>query len=297
MVTIEIGFMYLTFVFCLKFAECKLLDHSIVVLEHFATIRINTGKTVHFTSCSVWSDEEFLFLDSDSSSLIFYNFKQDTMSMCELPPTPFSMAVMDEEIIAVSFPKKEEIRILRISNNKIVSIEIEKMDGKCYTLAKRDNDTVLVSIDNVGIYSYNIKSKVKKGLGIDIPYFVPPSDEVYFNAGRLVHTCRAEGSLYCYDIGGNSIWTMTNILKHPTTVTSDSHGNVFATDFVSSSLYHISSDGRSYSVLLTRKINKRLLHPTAIYFCEKRKWLLIVNRDNGYAFCYQSRTVDHKQLK
>ena len=75
------------------------------------------------------------------------------------------------------------------------------------------------------------------------------------------------------------------MLKQPTALTCDLRGNVYVTDYLSSKLLVISSDGKSHKILLTK--SDKLLHPTFVYFCETRNNLLIANRDNGYVGCYQ----------
>lgn len=248
-------------------------------------MKLQTEYNPHFTSCAVWSNDEFVFVERNNSSLIFYNFKTDMQRFIRLQAMPFSMAVMEDNKIVMSFPEKQELRISIVEKETIKDIESTKMPGKCFTLSRKDPETVLVTIEGDGIYCYNLKNKKVSKVLIKIPNFVPHSDELFCKAGRLVHTCRANSSLYCYDADGNKLWILSDVLKHPTAITSDEFGNVFATDFVSSHLYLVTPDGKDYKILLSK--NDGLFHPTFLYFCDELKRLLVVNRDNCFAFWFQ----------
>ncbi|XP_076114118.1 uncharacterized protein LOC143082359 [Mytilus galloprovincialis] len=263
-------------------------------LDLIRSFNLQKGKNAFFTSCAVWSDDHYILIDSNNTLLLMYNHRTGDVQSVNLRNEPFSMAIIDNNNVAISFPERQEIDIysFRTSNTFKLS-EVIKVDGKCYTLTKKDDETLLVYIDGKGIHSFNMSNKEFISLDIQIPNFVPNSDEICALNNRLYHTSRSSSSVFCYDIDGsimNMLWKFDTDLKKPTALTCDTFGNVYVTDYTSHHLYFISAEGLSHKTLLSRK--DKLWHPTFVYYCMKRNCLLIVNRDNGYAACYN---VKNKQ--
>ncbi|XP_052090354.1 uncharacterized protein LOC127727012 [Mytilus californianus] len=257
-------------------------DVELVLMKNLA---VQKRKDAFFTSCAVWSDNHYIFIDSNNMCLIVSNHKTGDTEEIELRNKPFSMAIIDSNNVAISFPEKQEIAILNLSAiGKHGPTKFKKVNGKCYTLTKYDDNTLLVYIQGKGIHSYDMSKDEFKSLNIQIPSFVPHSDEICAQNNRLFHTNRSSGSVFCYEINGSMLWKFERDLKRPTALTSDTFGNVYVTDYTSHHLYFISADGQSHKTLLSRK--DKLWLPTFVYFCVKRNCLLIVNRDNGYAASY-----------
>lgn len=263
-------------------------DFELAFIRSFV---VQKGKDAFFTSCAVWSDDHYILIDRNNTLLITYNHRTGDVQSVNLRNEPFSMAIIDNNNVAISFPERQEIDIYSVStSNKFAFREFIKVDGKCFTLTKKEDETLLVYIEEKGIHSFNMSKKEFKSLDIKIPSFIPHSDEICANKNRLYHTSRSTSSVFCYAMNGSMLWNFEGVLKRPTALTCDKFGNVYATDYTSHHLYFISADGLSHKTLLSRE--DKLWHPTFVYYCMKRKCLLIVNRDNGYAACY---SVNYKQ--
>ncbi|XP_071182111.1 uncharacterized protein [Mytilus edulis] len=260
-------------------------------LDFIRSFYVQKGKDAFFTSCAVWSDDHYILIDRNNTLLITYNHRTCDVQSVNLRNEPFSMAIIDNNNVAISFPERQEIDIYSLSpSNEFAFREFIKVDGKCFTLTKKDDKTLLIYIEEKGIHSFNMSKKESKSLDIKIPSFVPHSDEICANNNRLYHTSRSTSSVFCYDMNGSMLWNFEGVLKRPTALTCDKFGNVYVTDYTSHHLHFISADGLSHKTLLSRE--DKLWHPTFVYYCMKRKCLLIVNRDNGYAACY---SVNYKQ--
>lgn len=221
-----------------------------------------------------------------------YNHKTGDTQSEDLRNDPFSMTIIDNNNVAISFPERQEIAIYHVSqSNNFKFREFIKVDGKCYTLTKKDDETLFVYIDGKGIHSFNMSTKEFKLLDIKIPSFVPHSDEICARNNRLYHTSRSSGSVYCYNLNGSMLWNFKRDLKRPTALTCDKFGNVYVTDHTSHQLFFISADGQSNKALLNKA--DKLWLPTFVYFCMQRNCLLVVNRDNGYAASY---SIKYKQM-
>ncbi|XP_063429046.1 uncharacterized protein LOC134711942 isoform X2 [Mytilus trossulus] len=259
---------------------------SVFELALIKSLAVQKRQNAFFTSCAVWSDNHYIFIDSNNMCLIMCNHQTGATEEIELRNTPFSMAIIDSNNVAISFPEKQEIAILNLSTiSKHGPTKFKKVNGKCYTLTKYDDNTLFVYIQGTGIYSYNMSKDEFISLDIKIPSFVPHSDEICARNNRLFHTSRSSGSVFCYEINGSILmWKFESDLKRPTALTCDTFGNVYVTDYTSHQLYFISADGQSHKSLLSKK--DKLWLPTFVYFCEKRNCILIVNRDNGHAASY-----------
>ncbi|XP_052066121.1 uncharacterized protein LOC127705810 isoform X2 [Mytilus californianus] len=258
---------------------------SEVELVFIRSFVVQKGKDAFFTSCAVWSDNHYILIDRNNALLLMYNHNTGDIQSEDLRNEPFSMAIIENNNVAISFPERQEIAIYSLStSNKFKFKEVIKVDGKCFTLTKKDDETLLVYIDGKGIHSFNMSKKEFKSLDIQIPSFVPHSDEICARNNRLYHTSRSSSSVFCYDMNGSKLWNFKGVLKRPTALTCDKFGNVYVTDYTSHHLYFISADGQSCKTLLGRK--DQLWYPTFVYYCMKRNCLLIVNRDNGDAASY-----------
>ncbi|VDI75318.1 Hypothetical predicted protein [Mytilus galloprovincialis] len=264
---------------------------SKVELVLIKSLVVQKRKDAFFTSCAVWSDNHYIFIDSNNMCLIVSNHQTGDTEEIELRNKPFSMAIIDSKNVAISFPEKQEIAILNLSTiSKNGPTKFKKVNGKCYTLTKYDDNTLLVYIQGKGIHSYNMSKDEFISLDIKIPSFVPHSDEICARNNRLFHTSRSSGSVFCYEINGSMLWKFERDLKRPTALTCDTYGNVYVTDYTSHQLYFISSDGQFHTSLLSRK--DKLWLPTFIFFCVERNCLLIVNRDNGHAASYNIKYAE-----
>ena len=192
---------------------------------------------------------------------------------------PFDMAIIDTELIAVSYGRGKSVEIMKLKN--YVFTRKMKFSDSCYGISYKDGKLYTV-VYNEGIVMKDLTGKTLNTIKCDVRYV----DYVITTKDRIYYTNYNRNTVYCCKMTGDIIWVFTDASVHgPSGLSVDNNLNVFIVGLRSNNLTVIQHDGTKSKQLLNE--SNGLNRPRVVYFEKNNKVLFVGNIENGYACLYQ----------
>lgn len=268
------------------------LSHQFSVILR-QTILIEQSQSKGYLVDCLIIDDQLVFTDIFNNRLLIYNtdgsFKRHIQRSCK----PKRLSRMKDHSVAVSYVERY-IDIICLNTGKVESTIRTTVDtfGMAY-----QNGRYYVGIDQKRI-------NVLDTAGIVIKSFRCPSGKIqYIASDRDSLYFPSHMAIYCYDLYGMVKWQFEyeqirgslGDMRRLCGITADGNGNVFVTYTESNKVLFVSTDGKDYKELLTRKDG--LERPTGVSFDKSNKCLLVCNERHGRTFLYDIKDLTKGSLK
>lgn len=188
--------------------------------------------------------------------------------------TPFDIAVIGNEKIAMSFPLSKRIEIINTTNFESVREILFKK--KCYGIAY-DNGNLFVIVKSEGIFVMDLCG----GLRFSLPIKGEGLLNIHVKNDRIY--CSDEKTVQYYDMEGSSMWTFKDSnLRSPRSISSNQNF-IFIAGYKSNNIVSASINGKTVKVICDK--HNGISDPTSVYFATHH--LLMCNGKNSEAFLYK----------
>ncbi|VDI70801.1 uncharacterized protein [Mytilus edulis] len=192
--------------------------------------------------------------------------------------TPFDLAIIDGDRIAVTYTKK--IMEIRNINNKMVHMKVT-FEWGCYGIPYQ-NGNIYTLLVIEGIVVMDMSGKRLRT--IDGKFAALGIYHITTTNNRIYCTNHAKNSVYCCSMTSEDIWTFTGqSLVNARGISADGDENVFVVGTSSNNLMMIQHDGKVSKTLLTE--SDGLKNTVPVHYNRDKKLLLLCNA-NGDAFLY-----------
>ncbi|XP_063417726.1 uncharacterized protein LOC134700302 [Mytilus trossulus] len=224
---------------------------------------------------TVLPDGKIILADSGRSKLFIVdnNGRLDKFISCRTAGTgPFNVTVIKDHEVAIS--TSSGIQIIDINLGTV--LESIKTDGDCGGVA-HNNGTLICCVKSKGIQCIQILNKTISTLVEYHDNIDQVGISVFGNKVYLTSYCYP--AVNCYTLEGKHLWEFEDfVLVKPTGIAVDNNSNVYIASFCYHSIIVLSSDGKKFKNILTRKDG--LYQPRALHFDETNSTLLVANKEN-----------------
>ncbi|XP_063418752.1 uncharacterized protein LOC134701534 [Mytilus trossulus] len=161
-----------------------------------------------------------------------------------IPGGAFSVTQINQNTIGVTYPLKQDIKIINIENetvNKVITLE-----KKCWGLSSSDNSLV-VGLSDDEIRIIDLEGNTLKSIQVESQTYL--ENLVYCN-DRVIYSDYYGEAVNCVDQSGKQIWQYTQDLSSSIGLCTTTYGNIIVADQDSHIIIVISKDGKESKVLL-----------------------------------------------
>lgn len=192
----------------------------------------------------------------------------------------YDISVVNENTLAVSGCHFGKPKIFVVDFNTDTIVNTLVTDNTYYSLTSSEN--VILGIDYNGIYSTDVKSN-RTNLIMSETFQVGESSITLFM--EKIFVSNRNGYVVCCDMSGNVEWKFKeeSLLKKPTGIAVDNHGNVFVADKESETVVVISPCGLHCRKVLDK--TDGLANPRSLYFNKKLNCLVVCNSRENVFVC------------
>ncbi|XP_071171922.1 transcription intermediary factor 1-alpha-like [Mytilus edulis] len=230
--------------------------------------------------CWILPNSHLLIADYIGDKVIM-EYSDDGRHIRDIPvsDTPYDLAIIDIDRMAVSYGGKYYMEILNI-NNKMVLAKVS-FRFSCWGISY-PNGHIYILVTNEGIVEMDMSGKRLRTIGGKyaegvIFHITTTNDRIYCTDFR-------KDVVYCCSMTGEDIWTFTDqSLVNSRGISADGYQNVFVVGLSSNNLMMIQHDGKDSKMLLS--ISDGLDQPVSVHYNRDKKLLLVCNA-KGDAFLY-----------
>ncbi|VDI29081.1 Hypothetical predicted protein [Mytilus galloprovincialis] len=227
--------------------------------------KISFGVDEYIKDCVIVNDGRMVFANSNRSQVLVYTPEGQLSKSIHVDESPFGLAVINSDTVAVTCRKHDTINIVNIDDCVVKQkIKVGKPlnglshhDGKLYVLASLS-----------GIMEFDLTGNLIRTIQVDVP-----DDEGYLSSYKdtFCYTCFNE-FIACCDYNGREIWRL-DIADSGVAV--DNYGNYFCANYGSNTLQIVSADGRRKKEFQTLAEYTGIIYIEGVFFNKNCNTLLV----------------------
>ncbi|XP_076084854.1 uncharacterized protein LOC143055583 isoform X2 [Mytilus galloprovincialis] len=225
----------------------------------------------------VVTDNQLVFTDTFNNSLLIYNKDGSYNRHIQRSFKPWRISMINGNDVAVAYAEPY-IDIININTGRVKNtIKTGQTYGMSY-----QNGMFYVGVGGNKIHVLNTSGEKIRSFNChsaNIEYISTDRNSLFFPG---------HSTLYCYDLYGTIRWKFT-YGPRVCGVAADGNGNVFVTYKDSNKVLFVSTDGKDFKEILTRKDG--LESPTGVSFDISNKRLLVCNERDSNAFLYDIKDL------
>jgi hypothetical protein len=228
-------------------------------------------------NCALLCSNQIIVTDRDNKCVKLVDVVDIKVSKYNLRYCPFGVAVVNPNLVAVTFPEKRKIQFLTIiTGHKIIESHMLNVHTGCQKIAIYEDKIVGITDKSVEIMSISgqlIKSVSQPNLMWLMDIAVVPSSQMFY----VSNISMGHNTVFKYDFDGNLIATYQNkdlVYVRGLEVTRD--GTVLVCNWDRySSIHMITPDCKKIKELL--KDNIHVSFPYCVTFCNETNKLFVGN--------------------
>ncbi|XP_071172326.1 transcription intermediary factor 1-alpha-like [Mytilus edulis] len=228
--------------------------------------------------CGVLPNSHLLIANPNGNKAIM-EYSDDGTHIRDIPvsDTPYDLAIIDSDRMAVTYDKKAYMEILNI-NNKTVHLKVT-FHRNCWGISYQ-NRRIYILVVKEGIVEMDMSGERLRTIGGKFArcgiFHITTTNE------RIYCTNFIDNLVHCCSMTGEDIWTFTDqSLVNPRGISADSDKNVFVVN--SNNLMVIQHDGKGSKTLLSKFDGLDV--PVPVHYNGDKKLLFVCNV-KGNAFLY-----------
>ncbi|XP_045178016.2 uncharacterized protein LOC123538115 [Mercenaria mercenaria] len=234
-------------------------------------------------SLCLLSDRQLLYTDYKEGALLVLNnvtHTKKTFSRAELPSSPWAIAKVENNKIAVTHPQEGIIRMVTFSKSgEVIKIDNIASGNHCYGIAYcSDKLVVSYTASHPRVQILDMSSKVLKTFDQD------SSGQPLFKDPHYVAVSPENENIYVSDCVNNTVTSLDldgkvkaiykdNDLKEPYQLTVDECGSVYVCGQSSNNIHQLSSNLAKVNILLDKHHGIDL--PVSVTYCQKNNRLYV----------------------
>lgn len=241
--------------------------------------QIPAAKNTHeILDCGILPNGNLLFSDRSNKCLFKFDTNSEFVQM-ELPFNPVQFAIVDDNNIVATSGSQMHLVNLETDAKILLSYSFERQ-SRLGSVIIYDKNYIIEVL--TGFIMTDSDTRLLKDIRIefdDIAYRVPVciDKKLYFVDNKT-------NMVLCYDFEGNKIWEFKNEnLMSAYGLSSNGFNILFVCGQKSDNVCALSADGKTFKEIIGPSME--LKGATAVYYCVKRKTLLVVN-NNGNTFVF-----------
>ncbi|CAC5401295.1 unnamed protein product [Mytilus coruscus] len=232
---------------------------------------------VETKGCCVTVNSGYIFTDYNDDKLVALNSYGTTEYNIKLTDSyaSYNLACIDNNTVAetTGIAEKECVLIIDLTTRKVKRfVELPgtpfgiSFDGKSLIYCCSGNYLYMISC--LDFSCTNIQNTL-----------MSPDSYIATHGGKIFYTVPYDSKVSCL-YNGKLVWEFKNesVLKNPGGIAVDDKGNVFVVGIGSKNIVVISTDGKQYKEIQTKKYG--LTNPSTIFFDSIRKQMIVSNDDN-----------------
>ncbi|CAG2227691.1 unnamed protein product [Mytilus edulis] len=201
-------------------------------------------------------------------------FTSDGKLQKQLPGEACSVAQINQNTLAITYPSEAAIKIINMENETVT--KVITLDKECWGLSF-SNNSLAVGLSDDEIRIIDLEGNTLKSIQVESESLL--NNLVYCN-DRVIYSDYDGKAVYCVDESGKQIWRYTQDLSEPKGLCIDTYGNIIVVDYESNRIIVISKDGQDSKVLISEEDGLKC--PKCICFKHNESSGFICDEDGTY---------------
>ncbi|CAC5397743.1 unnamed protein product [Mytilus coruscus] len=256
---------------------------SVKIKRRLVGFNFPAEDVINISSIIVLPDQKILLADyGDAGGILLFSDSGHFITKIVEFGKPYGTALVGDSRMAVSFPKKENIKILRLGS-RISLIRTLQLDVDLNAISYYDTYLLVCSRPR-NVLIVDLHGAIVKKLDLDLPY--GSITFIYCQSHGILISEYDSDIVHCFDFNGKELWKATfGKGKDTRNLCADKYGNVLCVGMNTNTLVCLSKDGQKMQDLAWAQ--SHLVKPKAIFYDKSSESLLIAGREMQFAAVFE----------
>ncbi|XP_071133175.1 uncharacterized protein [Mytilus edulis] len=256
---------------------------SVKIKKNLVGFNFPVEDDINISSVIVLPDQKILLTDFGGSGgiLVFSDGGNFITKIAEFGK-PYGTTLVDDSMIAVSFPNGANIKILRLGS-RFSLIRTLQLGVDLNAISYYDKYLLVCSRPR-NVLFVDLHGAIVKKLDLELPY--GSITFIHCQSHKILISEFASDIVHCFNLKGQELWK-ANFEKGKDTrnVCADKYGNVLCVGMNTNTLVCLSKDGQKMQDLAAAQ--SHFIKPKAIFYDNSSESLLIAGRDMQFAGIFE----------